>query len=363
MGERFSAQQRQVFQAVCEQARKLEMRAFVVGGVVRDLFLGHAPLDKDIDFLIEGNAITLAESLAPLVDGELKRFDAFITAKIVAPRKFPQVDEIDLASARTEIYLKPGALPKVSLAPIQLDLKRRDFSINAMALPVEALIAARGEADELRSHSIDYFDGLADLDAKTVRVLHDRSFIDDPTRIFRAARYVERLAGSLDSHTAVLLESAVAAGSLAQVSEQRKLNEIKKVLEEEHSGAILARLEKWQVLDGIDACRGVSNEILSCWQTFISLPSITSKVDAFVVFTALCAATHAPEEVAGALKGYSCSKKALQTFIALAQFCRDGKDSFYSEPKKLGNEVLLAAFLRTSHDQLKMLLRERGLTV
>lgn len=251
----FSKDQQRIFAILEEASRRSKMRVFVVGGAVRGLLSGESAQDHDIDFLVEGNAIDFAQSLAREIGGSVKRFDNFITAKILTPEKFSAARELDFASARTEVYEAPGALPKVSLSTIQFDLKRRDFSVNAMALPIEALSEAARSANALKVLElsvIDYFKGREDLAHKLIRVLHDKSFVEDPTRIFRAARYAARLSGRLETATQDLLEAAVAGGALETISEQRKINELRKILAERSRIDAIEFLSRWGVLKHID---------------------------------------------------------------------------------------------------------------
>ena len=146
---------------------------YLVGGAVRDLLLGRGR--ADIDLVVEGDPAALAAALGaePLVESHSR----FGTLKVRLGG-----EELDLAAARRERYARPGALPTVELgAPIRTDLARRDFTVNAMAVPL-------AEPREL----IDPYDGQADLEAGVLRVIHDGSFVDDPTRAIRAARYAAR---------------------------------------------------------------------------------------------------------------------------------------------------------------------------
>lgn len=269
-----------LFQVVVQTAADNGFRAYLVGGVVRDLLLGKPALDEDIDLLIEGNALSFAETLQQQVGGDLKKFEAFYTAKIIAPNERFACHEIDLASSRTEVYLRPGALPQVSLAPLKEDLRRRDFSVNAVAIAIEDLLA-EAESDSwqssrLKEKCIDHFNGLSDLNSRTLRVLHERSFLDDPTRIFRLARYIVRLNGQVETNTATLLGEAVSSGAISTISFQRVLNEIKKIFEErtpllaltflEQSGALacltrLTEIAPSELLARLDRSAGYLNSL------------------------------------------------------------------------------------------------------
>src|SRR5512143_772250 len=164
-----------------EVARRVP--AYLVGGAVRDLLLGIE--GADLDIAIDGDA----EALAQMPGFELEREGLFLTGRL-------QLGEVkvDFARTRAERYAHPGALPEVRPAPIGEDLARRDFTINAMAFPLT------GDGELIDPHG-----GLADLRAGVLRVLHGRSFIDDPTRALRAARYAARFGFELEGGTARLL--------------------------------------------------------------------------------------------------------------------------------------------------------------
>ncbi|MBI4307217.1 MAG: CCA tRNA nucleotidyltransferase [Chloroflexi bacterium] len=198
-------------------------RLYVVGGAVRDLLLGR-PL-VDVDVVVEGDAASLAQRVAQQVGGQVETHGRFGTAKIVRNGQ-----ALDLASARTEKYARPGALPTVQPGTLAQDLARRDFTINALAL---ALTPPHAGA------LIDPFAGQKDLEAGLVRVLHDRSFIDDATRIFRAVRYEQRLGFHMEPQTEALARRDVPY--LDTISGDRIRNEIELLLREDVPEKALAR--------------------------------------------------------------------------------------------------------------------------
>jgi tRNA nucleotidyltransferase (CCA-adding enzyme) len=199
---------------------------YLVGGVVRDLLLG---ADRaDLDVAIEGDP----EVLSDLPGYEPERDELFLTGRLRGDD-----GEIDIAQTRTETYPHPGALPEVRPAPIGEDLARRDFTVNAMAFPLK-------DDPEL----IDPHDGLEDLRAGRLRVIHDRSFIDDPTRALRAARYAARLGFDLEPGTARLLAEA----DLSTVSEDRIQNELHKIAEEDDPARALQLVIDWGIMPTLD---------------------------------------------------------------------------------------------------------------
>lgn len=219
-----------------ELATKERSRVFLVGGAVRDIFLGHDIADKDLDFIIEGDALTFARLCGEVLGGEVKEFKTFLTAKVLQPQRTPTILEVDLASARKEIYESPGSLPKVTRGTVEEDLKRRDFTINAFAVPLAALLSwveqGNGDLSRLYKETIDFYGGRDDLQQGLIRVLHQQSFSDDPTRIFRACRYATRINATIEPETLALLKAAVEQGALQTVSTFRKLNELKIVFSE-----------------------------------------------------------------------------------------------------------------------------------
>ena len=231
-------QQRRAIELVREVAQEKETRAYLVGGPVRDILLGRQSID--IDLTVEQDASTLARALAKRLDGRVRSFPQFLTYKVTA-NEFP---EIDLATARKERYRKPGALPAVQAGRLKDDLIRRDFSINAIAL------------DLVDGKMHDPTNGAKDLESRVVRVLHERSFIDDPTRIFRATRLAVRLGFTLDDSTAELMRAAIAANALDTVSKERIWRELFLAMDEDAAPEILTRLSTDGALEPLFGRKG-----------------------------------------------------------------------------------------------------------
>jgi tRNA nucleotidyltransferase (CCA-adding enzyme) len=201
-------------------------RVYLVGGAVRDLLRDVQPLD--IDVAVEGDALETARVVAERLDGEVEGYDRFGTATVVAPGL-----SVDFAQTRRESYAAPGALPDVEPAPLEEDLKRRDFTVNA--------IAAGLSHDELGVIH-DPVGGERDLRHGVIRVLHERSFVDDPTRIPRAVRYEARLGAAMDPRTEELALEAIDAGALRTVSGKRVRVELVFLFEEEEMPAAVDRM-------------------------------------------------------------------------------------------------------------------------
>jgi tRNA nucleotidyltransferase (CCA-adding enzyme) len=211
---------------------------YLVGGAVRDLLLGR---DRaDVDLMVEGDATALAAALG----GANSEHDRFGTVKVDV-----QGHEVDIAGARTETYERPGALPTVTPATsVEEDLARRDFTINAMAIPLQ------GEPRLIDPHG-----GRGDLDGGLLRVLHDRSFLDDPTRAIRAARYASRFGFGLDSKTEELLRET----DLTTVSADRRRAELERLAAEANACEGFELLAEWGVIDqrpgGIELMQAVDS--------------------------------------------------------------------------------------------------------
>lgn len=234
---------RLLLQKIVKEAEKQSLPIYLVGGFVRDLLLGQPSLD--LDLVVEGDAIRFGRRLVQLFGGRLVPHKAFGTAVwwLPAPRKQQgkQLAFIDLISARREIYAQPAALPQVMRAEITADQFRRDFTINTLALALNGLQSGR---------VLDPWGGLRDLNSRLIRTLHPLSFIEDPTRIFRALRYARRLDFHIETRSLRQLQSALPKIKL--LSGDRLRNELELVLAEGQRVEILQALQFFGVLSQID---------------------------------------------------------------------------------------------------------------
>ena len=196
----------------------------LVGGAVRDLLLGTDP--RDLDLVAESDGVAVAEELARRLGGSVLRHDRFGTATVDGAG-------LNVATARAETYARPGALPDVRPGSMEEDLARRDFTVNAIAVGVSP--DRRGVVDAAPG-------ALEDLDARRLRVLHDASFVDDPTRLVRLARYAARLAFEIDERTAALARDAFATGAPATAGRARMGAEVLLALREPDPVAALVAL-------------------------------------------------------------------------------------------------------------------------
>jgi tRNA nucleotidyltransferase (CCA-adding enzyme) len=227
-----------------ELAAAREARLWLVGGVVRDLF-GGVSLGRDVDLAVEGDAVSLATALAPALGGRLvASHPAFGTATVAfpAPALSPRDLVFDLAGAREEEYPRPAALPVVRSVDIASDLRRRDFSINAIAVELR-LEGGRPRPGVL----LDPFAGRADLAASRLRLLHQASLRDDPTRLLRGLRLAARLGLTPDEATAAQIADALGRGYLAMLTPARVLAELCLALDEPRPDQVLALADAWGV--------------------------------------------------------------------------------------------------------------------
>ncbi|MGA7277508.1 MAG: CBS domain-containing protein [Desulfocapsaceae bacterium] len=218
-----------LLQQIGEVADTVNANAFVVGGFVRDLLLKKTNMDLDI--VIEGDGITFAQTLAEQLNGRVRTHERFGTATVVLPNGL----KLDVATARLEYYEYPAALPTVELSSIKLDLYRRDFTINAMAIQLN-----RDQFGKL----IDFFNSQNDLKQHAIKVLHNLSFVDDPTRIFRAIRFEQRMDFIIVKHTQRLINNAVKMNLFGKSDDPRFFSELKILLNEEQGVSAILRLEE-----------------------------------------------------------------------------------------------------------------------
>jgi len=205
---------------------------YAVGGFVRDLLMRVE--NFDVDIVVEGDGIEFAEQFEKRFPCRIRTHKKFGTALIL----FPDGLKVDVATARIEVYDSPAALPTVESGPIKMDLYRRDFTINTLAIRLNP--RSFGEL-------IDFFGGLRDIKEKVVRVLHNLSFVEDPTRVFRAIRFEQRLGFQIGKHTQNLLRNAVKMGFLDRLSGGRVFSELILILHEENPIPALKRMRDFHL--------------------------------------------------------------------------------------------------------------------
>lgn len=216
-----------LLRTIGEVAEESKFKAYAVGGFVRDLLQKQRNLDLDI--VVEGDGIVFAKQLVKKLGGRVRTHDRFVTANITLTNGF----KIDVATARLEYYEYPAALPTVELSSIKLDLYRRDFTINAMALQLNP--AQFGTL-------IDFFSCQNDLKDKLIKVLHNLSFVEDPSRILRAVRFEKRMDFKIARHTERLIHGAVKMDLFGQTNNPRLFTELQQIFEEENPILAIRRL-------------------------------------------------------------------------------------------------------------------------
>ena len=326
--------QRRALDVIREVAAEKDCRPFLVGGPVRDLLLGRHVLD--VDLTLEEGSSTLARALAKRIEGRVRSFPQFLTYKVTA-EGFP---EIDIATARLERYRAPGALPTVTAGKLKDDLMRRDFTINAMAM------------DLLDGSMHDPASGQRDLSSRIVRVLHDNSFVDDPTRIFRAVRLASRLGFSLDLPTAKLMHDAIEMGALGLVSKERLWRELFLAMDERDAPKVLSALHKEGALTalfGVD----VPPPIAEALERVRKQLDVQPELDRYVLYTGILLRRTQPE--AAQLEGSGFSQKRARGVL---QISRD-LDRFDRALSEAPSDRQRFRLLKTATRETLTLMKER----
>lgn len=246
------------FGAICRVARRQKTAAYLVGGPLRDILLGRTV--TDIDIAVEGDAARFGRALSRELRGEFKSFEQFGTGTVTlrgsGVRGFKgSGGKVDVARTRTETYASSGALPLVCAADICADLFRRDFTVNAMAW---RLATGSGSGDRGQRSGVELVDphnGLEDLRRGRIRVLHEKSFEDDPTRVFRAVRFAVRFGFRIERGTQALLKRAIREKRLRLLSGKRLMTELALVMQEEHPREVLGALNRLGVFVSLSGAR------------------------------------------------------------------------------------------------------------
>lgn len=234
-----------------EVADELKYGAYLVGGCVRDMLRGEENLD--IDIVVEGDGIAFAKKLGEKIGAKVTTHERFGTAQVIK-----EDFKLDVATARTEYYESPAALPKVETSSVKKDLYRRDFTINTLAVKLN-----KRDFGQL----IDFFGGQRDLKDRVIRVLHNLSFIEDPTRAFRAIRFSERFGFKLTKHTENLIKSAIRMNIFEKLSGTRLYDELMLTFNETNPIKALKRLGDYELLKVIHPKISFSSEIESLLQS------------------------------------------------------------------------------------------------
>lgn len=251
--EKFPAEIYAILKLAGEIADQLGINAYLVGGSVRDLLRSEQNLD--IDIVVEGNGISFAKAFGRKLNAKVKTHERFGTAKIITDNL-----KLDVATTRTEYYESPASLPKVETSSIKKDLYRRDFTINTLAVKLN-----------LKDFGllIDFFGGQRDLREKIIRVIHNLSFIEDPTRAFRAIRFSERFGFKLSKHTETLIKSTLKLNLFSRLSGARLYEELLLAFNETEPVKTLKTLSEFGLLKVIHLGLLFNNEIESALQSMV----------------------------------------------------------------------------------------------
>jgi tRNA nucleotidyltransferase (CCA-adding enzyme) len=299
----------------------------LVGGAVRDLLLDREPA-RDLDLVVEGDARPVAELLAARLDGEATAFPPFLTAHVAAGGF-----GYDLATARRERYPRPGALPEVQRATLDEDLGRRDFTMNAMA-------ASLGPDDLGTVRAVE--GARADLEQGRLRILHDASFLDDPTRLLRLVRYAARLDFGVEQGTSVLARQAIVAGALETLTGARVGAELRLLLDEPRAGAALGLAEGLGLLSALRPPLRWRGDLAARARLLLDVPT---------VLLAAAAIDTDPEELRSALDDWRFPARERARIVAAVRDAPDLAEALDSAPRP---SEIAAAAERTSPEAIAL---------
>lgn len=336
-------------------ADRLDLPLYVVGGCVRDLLLGIENLD--LDLVVEGDGIAFARKLAAEHGGRVKSHERFGTAVVVLPDGV----KLDVATARTEYYEFPTALPTVEQSSIKKDLYRRDFTINALAVRLNG----RGFGDVL-----DFYGGQRDLKDKAVRVLHSLSFIEDPTRVFRAIRFETRFGFHLGKDTLALIKAAVKMELFHRLSGHRLFEELKALCSEREPKTGLKRLAELGLLRFIHPklawTARLEKLLLATEETldWYRLLYLSRKMEGWLVYVMALAAVLPDRGVAELMKRFPFSEREATTLKAFRGGAHRALRQLAKQPplkpsavvrllQGMPDEALVAMMAQSSSEQVK----------
>ncbi|MDH5203216.1 MAG: CBS domain-containing protein [Nitrospirota bacterium] len=342
-----------------EVAEEIGFTAYLVGGSVRDLLRGEENLD--IDIVIEGDGISFAKALGERLHAKVRSHQRFNTAQVIT-----ETIKLDVATARTEYYESPAALPKVETSSIKKDLYRRDFTINTLAIKLNP---------NNFGILIDFFGGQRDLREKAIRVLHNLSFIEDPTRAFRAVRFSERFGFKISKHTENLMKLAIKMNLFEKLSGPRLYEELLLAFNETEPVKTLKRLSDYGLLKVIHP-HLICNEELestlkSMYETlsWFNLLFLEEKTDRGILYLMSLLSGLKDEEVRAVIERLSPSPKVSDMIIngmsqardLLRKFPLDDPVEIYHHLRKLSLETVLFS-MAISRDRQKQKVISQYLT-
>lgn len=239
--DRLDAESQRILKIAGKLGKSMRLPVYAVGGFVRDVMIGMPT--QDIDLVAEGNGIAFARELAKELGGRVREHQKFLTAVVIYHDPAGAERHIDVATARLEYYEYPAALPTVELSSLKMDLFRRDFSINALAIRLDG---------EFYGNVEDFFGGRRDIKDKLIRVIHTLSFVEDPTRCIRAVRFEQRYRYRIGPGTEKLIKNILPKRLLEKLSPDRLFNEIRHLCNEENGAACFERLDNLGILKALN---------------------------------------------------------------------------------------------------------------
>lgn len=304
---------------------------FVVGGFVRDLLLNRK--NFDIDIVVEGNANEFTEKIADFLNISVEHHKEFLTSKLI----FKNGISVDFASARTEYYERPAILPRIKMSTIKKDLYRRDFSINAMAIKLNT---------EEFGILVDFFNSRGDLAAKKIRILHNLSFLEDPTRILRGIRFEQRFDFSFDETTLELLKEAVRKKYLERVSGQRLREELINIFNEKNPCYSIKRIKELRIYSHLIRGSKLNKKTEKMFYHFFE--NIDNNMDIFgtpslfEIFAIFLLYDSKTEDIDSFIKRYGFSPKFKRVFLKIhdiLNFFNENEDISYSRLYELSGKI------------------------
>ena len=327
--------------AIMKAAEETKTDIYLVGGPLRDLLLHRNTID--IDIVVREDGLKFAAFLAGRTGGILTLHKERLTASIVMPGNL----HIDIATMRTETYDRPGALPRVQPASdIVQDLARRDFTINAMAVRLNTA----SKQEEI----IDPFKGYADLGSSVIRFLHVKSFVDDPTRIFRAIRFETRFGFTIEEQTLKYLKTALSGSALKTISGQRCIKEINLYLAEENPFTVIKRAYELGSMSTVIPDAGVLEEIEDIFGKIENEQRVDRGNKRVLMLTALFL-HHTPNEITNLSSYFGMTKKQRSAIIdtkLLLNLLKESPAMLDSVIKRYSDHARMLAYLITSNKSL-----------
>jgi tRNA nucleotidyltransferase (CCA-adding enzyme) len=359
MRERLPKKILKILAHVGQVAKELGFHAYVVGGFVRDLFIRQENLD--VDLVIEGDGIVFAKTFAARHGARARVFQKFKTAVIIFPDGF----KMDVATARTEYYDAPGALPVVEYSSIKMDLYRRDFSINTLAVNLNP---------EEFGTLLDFFGAHRDLKERRISILHNLSFVEDPTRVFRAIRFEQRFGFRISKLTINLINNAVRNNFFDRLSGVRLFHELELILHEENPIPAITRLAELDLLKPIHPRlwfdEGTRNmlERVQAVISWMNLSYLEEKFERWLVYFLGLVEPLSPEELkelldrfrpppklaSAILEGKEAADQALLRLFRLGE--KPSRSEIYHLLSPIGTEFLLYMMAKSRQEPSRRLI-------